>query len=197
MPDAELVDWFCDGSCLEIQGEATVLRCRSADHATVARDLQGLLVDALRDLGLPDALEIRSPAEVDQAATNHAPVEQGSDRDEVLATTTVLGSDQAGATARGADREPIASVEVEHTRGATGGADHAPGAPVAEPPTGQRAQLVPPAAPLVNHATVQHREAAQRPIIHPQPLAARSRQLASPSPPCHPRRPPWSPWRAL
>ncbi|HEU4328741.1 MAG TPA: hypothetical protein VFS21_36725 [Roseiflexaceae bacterium] len=58
MRDAELVDWLCEGLSLEIQAEVTVLHCRDAGRLAVARDLRGLLIDALRDLGLPDALEI-------------------------------------------------------------------------------------------------------------------------------------------
>jgi hypothetical protein len=67
MPDAGLVDWLCDGFALEVRPDATVLHCRSADHALVARDLRGLLVDAFRDLGLPDQIEIHAPEGAEQA----------------------------------------------------------------------------------------------------------------------------------
>jgi hypothetical protein len=67
MPDAGLVDWLCDGFVPEVRPDATVLHCRSADHALVARDLRGLLIDALRDLGLPDTLEIHAPEGAEQA----------------------------------------------------------------------------------------------------------------------------------
>ncbi|HEU4325494.1 MAG TPA: hypothetical protein VFS21_20280 [Roseiflexaceae bacterium] len=60
MPDADLVDWLCEGLDLEVQDDATVLHCRDADRQAVAGDLRGLLVDALRDLGLPDVLQILS-----------------------------------------------------------------------------------------------------------------------------------------
>ncbi|HEU4328657.1 MAG TPA: hypothetical protein VFS21_36305 [Roseiflexaceae bacterium] len=63
MRDADLVDWLCEGLDLEVQAEATVLHCRDAERLAVARDLHGLLVDVLRDLGLPDALEILPPPE--------------------------------------------------------------------------------------------------------------------------------------
>jgi hypothetical protein len=70
VPDAGLVDWLCDGFALEVREDTTVLHCRQADHALVARDLRGLLIDALRDLGLPDTLVISAPEE---QAVNHAP----------------------------------------------------------------------------------------------------------------------------
>jgi hypothetical protein len=75
VPDADLVDWLCDGFALEVQAEATVLHCRQADHALVARDLRGLLIDALRDIGLPDVIEIRAPEENERAVRDaeHAP----------------------------------------------------------------------------------------------------------------------------
>jgi hypothetical protein len=102
VPDAELVDWLCDGFSLEIQSEATVLHCQSADHAAVARDLRGLLVDALLDLGLPDALEICAPEEAGQAAADHARV--APEVEQPLA----LEVDHAGAAVRCADHAPPA-----------------------------------------------------------------------------------------
>ncbi|HEU4324656.1 MAG TPA: hypothetical protein VFS21_16045 [Roseiflexaceae bacterium] len=61
MRDADLVDWLCEGLDLEVLAEATVLHCRDAGRLAVARDLRGLLVDVLRDIGLPDVLEILPP----------------------------------------------------------------------------------------------------------------------------------------
>ncbi|HEU4322893.1 MAG TPA: hypothetical protein VFS21_07055 [Roseiflexaceae bacterium] len=61
MRNAELVDWLCEGLDLEVQDGATLLHCRDAARLAVARDLRGLLVDALRDLGLPDTLAILPP----------------------------------------------------------------------------------------------------------------------------------------
>ncbi|HEU4328660.1 MAG TPA: hypothetical protein VFS21_36320, partial [Roseiflexaceae bacterium] len=61
MRDADLVDWLCEGLDLEMQADAILLHCRDVDRLAVARDLRGLLVDALRDLGLPDVLEILPP----------------------------------------------------------------------------------------------------------------------------------------
>jgi hypothetical protein len=187
MPDAELADWLCDGFSLTIQSEATVLHCRSADHAAVARDLRGLLVDALRDLGLPDTLEICAPEEAGQAAADHAPMELGADQGEMQVPPKALEVDHA----------PVAPL-VEQLA-ALEAADHAPPAPEVERPTGQPARTPPPAASLVDHAAVPRpgaAPAAQRPITRPQPLPARSRLLAPPGPPGRPRRPKWSPWRA-
>ncbi|HEU4322914.1 MAG TPA: hypothetical protein VFS21_07160 [Roseiflexaceae bacterium] len=68
MPDAELVDWLCEGVALVVQADTTLLHCGDADRLAVARDLHGLLVDALRDLGLPDALHILPPEPAAPAA---------------------------------------------------------------------------------------------------------------------------------
>ncbi|HEU4325701.1 MAG TPA: hypothetical protein VFS21_21355 [Roseiflexaceae bacterium] len=84
MPDAELVDWLCAGLDLEVQPDATLLHCRDADRLAVARDLRGLLVDALRDLGLPDALHILPPepaAPVEQLAAPAAAPQPGETPD--------------------------------------------------------------------------------------------------------------------
>jgi hypothetical protein len=152
VPDAELVDWLCDGFSLTIQSEATVLHCQSTAHAAVARDLRGLLVDALRDLGLPDALEIFAPVEDGQAAAAHTPAVPKVEQ------PLALEVDHAGTVARGAAHAPAVPVielpevqAVDHApvaplveqSAALEAADHAPPAPEVEQSAGQLARARP------------------------------------------------------